>query len=340
MSPADGGTADPARPARPPAGPAGHASQRPALLDHRLIFVLGKGGVGRTTVTAALGLLAAQRGARVLVVELAGRSEIPRLLGAGAEVTGDATAELELQPGLFATTAEPTRALEEYLRAQLPLRLLADAIGTNRTVGYLTAATPGLRELLCAGKIWEFAQPVRRAGAAPYDLVIVDAPATGHGIALLAAPQTFAAAARSGPIERHAAKIAATFKDASRTALVAVTTAHETAVTELLELRATLHGELALDLTAIIANAVPPARFDASDAAAMRAARASSPQGAVRTAIDLALASFAASESARAELARLGAAGAPPQVELVCSGAGDLSAAEIAALAVALEVAV
>ncbi len=90
--------------------------------------------------------------------------------------------------------------MEEYLLDQLPVRPLAERLASSRTFGYLAAATPGLSELLAMGKVWELAQPQRRTpGSEPYDLVIVDAHATGHGVALLQAPRTFAAAASVGP---------------------------------------------------------------------------------------------------------------------------------------------
>ena len=88
--------------------------------------------------------------------------------------------------------------MEEYLADQLPVRALADLLVSSRAFTYLAAATPGMRELLTAGKVWELAQDRRRTpGAQPYDLVVVDAPATGHGVAVLAAPRTFAGVSTS-----------------------------------------------------------------------------------------------------------------------------------------------
>jgi len=108
---------------------------------------------------------------------------------------------------------EPEQAFEEYLRDQLP-GPLAQLLITSRSVGVLVAATPGLRELLSIGKVWELAQTARRTpGARPFDLVILDAPATGHGVAILQAPATFAGAARGGPIAYQAATIDALLRD-------------------------------------------------------------------------------------------------------------------------------
>ena len=161
-------------------------------------------------------------------------------------------------------------ALEEYLRDQLPGRMLGELIGTSGAFGYVAAATPGLRELLTIGKIWELAQDQRRPeGALPYDVVIVDAPATGHGLALLQAPRTFAAAAQVGPIARQGELIAQTLaRPHARPRWRRVATPDRAAVDELLDLRA----ELADGLDAVLVNAVMRQRFDAQDATALRGA--------------------------------------------------------------------
>src|SRR5271165_5796411 len=124
------------------------------LLDRRLVFLLGKGGVGRSTLAAAFGLLAARQGRRAIVVEVSGRGDVPRLFGQRAA----SGVESELAPGVWTLDVDPRQALEEYLHDQLPLRMLADLIGSSTTFGIVAAATPGLREMLTIGKIWELAQ--------------------------------------------------------------------------------------------------------------------------------------------------------------------------------------
>jgi anion-transporting ArsA/GET3 family ATPase len=269
------------------------------LLDRRLVFLLGKGGVGRSTLAAALGLLAARRGRRAIVVEVSGRGDVPRLFAA-APASG---IERELEPGLWTLDVDPRQALEEYLRDQLPLRVLADMIGSSTTFGIVAAATPGLREMLTIGKIWELAQPQRRVrGAEPYDLVVVDAPATGHGLALLEAPRTFASAAAVGPIARQGRRIAATLRDRTLTALVAVATPERAAVDELVDLRTALGGELDAEL----ANALAPARFSTQDAEALRTANAAPLlEVAVRAALAVALEAESLARAQRAQVARL-----------------------------------
>ena len=301
------------------ANPTEHAGR--GLLDRRLVFLLGKGGVGRSTLAAALGLLAARRGRRAIVVEVSGRGDVPRLFAR----TGEPGVETELAPGLWTLDVDPRQALEEYLRDQLPRRVIADAIGSSATFGYVAAATPGLRELLTIGKIWELAQPQRRTRTAQtYDVVVVDAPATGHGLALLEAPRTFANAAQVGPIARQARRIAVTLRDRSMTALVAVATPEQAAVDELLELRTALGR-----LDAVLANAVAPARFSATDATALREAHARAGLApATRHALTVAIAAEAQARAEQLQLARLG-----PRVELPFVTASQLSVTELEALA-------
>ncbi len=251
------------------------------------MFVTGKGGVGKSTVSAALGVLAARRGRRTIVAELARRDDVSRVLGptdGAATASGSVFAEVELPlPGagtgrLHAISVDPELAMEEYLIDQLPVRSLAERLASSRTFGYLAAATPGLSELLAMGKVWELAQPTRRTpGTEPYDLVIVDAHATGHGVALLQAPRTFAAAASVGPIARQARIIAAMIDDPARSAIIAVTDASEAAVTETLELRDALAEGLGRELARVIINGVEPRRFSAADDALLAAAQDSTP---------------------------------------------------------------
>lgn len=301
------------------ANPTEHAGR--GLLDRRLVFLLGKGGVGRSTLAAALGLLAARRGRRAIVVEVSGRGDVPRLFAR----TGEPGVETELAPGLWTLDVDPRQALEEYLRDQLPLRVIADAIGSSATFGYVAAATPGLRELLTIGKIWELAQPQRRTRTAqPYDVVVVDAPATGHGLALLEAPRTFANAAQVGPIARQARRIAVTLRDRSVTALVAVATPEQAAVDELLELRSALGR-----LDAVLANAVAANRFSAADATALRAADARAELApATHHALAVALAAESQVRAEQLQLARLG-----PRLELPFVIAPQLGVSDLEALA-------
>lgn len=183
----------------------------------------------------------------------------------------DPFVEHEITPGLFHVSIDPQHAMEEYLVDQLPVRALAGVLTQSRVFTYLAAATPGMRELLTIGKVWELANGVRRTpGAEAYDLVVLDAPATGHGLALLQAPRTFADAARVGPIARQGSTIHAMLVDPTRTGVIAVATPEELPVTEVLSLRDGLRDQAGLELEAVVVNAMAPARFSAAEAEALR----------------------------------------------------------------------
>jgi len=287
------------------------------LLGKRLVFVTGKGGVGKTAVAAALGTAAARAGRRTIVAEVARRDDVSRALA--GEAAG--WREVELAPGLFALSVDPQKAMEEYLADQLA-GPLAQLLVASRVFGYLAAATPGMRELLTVGKLWELAQDDRRTpGAEPYDLVVVDAPATGHGLALLDAPRTFADVAAAGPVARQAGRIDATLTDTATTGVVAVATPEEMPVNEALLLRERLGDRLDL----VVANAVRPERFTGAEAGRLRAVDG----GAARVAA-VALADHERATAQRAQLSRLA-----PDVELPYAPAAD-GGADLPALAAAL----
>jgi anion-transporting ArsA/GET3 family ATPase len=268
------------------------------LLSKPLVVVTGKGGVGKSTVAAALGMAAAARGLRTIVAEVSARDDVSRALA--TEATSSATfVERDLGDGLHHISIDPESALEEYVKDQLP-RGVSDVLASSRMFAYLVAATPGLRELLTVGKVWELAQPDRRTpGAHPYDLVILDAPATGHGVAVLTAPGTFAGAARMGPVARQGGKIHAMLTDPERTAIVAVATAEEMPINETLTLRDALADEpLRQRLAAVVVNGVMPNRFRGAELTVLEAAPPSRAVRAART-------EAARARAHRSQLARL-----------------------------------
>jgi anion-transporting ArsA/GET3 family ATPase len=228
------------------------------LSDKRMLFVTGKGGVGKSTVAAALGLAAARRGLRTIVAELTGQDRVADAFGR-TDGAGHAH-ELRLADNLFTISIDPQHALDDYLR--LKAGALAGVLSGSRTFHAFLSATPGMRELLTLGKAWELAQPERRAaGAEPYDLVVIDAPATGHGIAALRTPRTFAEIARVGPIAGQGRTLDASFTDPAQTAVIAVALAEEMPVNETLVLRRRLRDELGIELALAIVNALVPDRL-------------------------------------------------------------------------------
>jgi anion-transporting ArsA/GET3 family ATPase len=269
------------------------------LLEHRLIFVTGKGGVGKSTVAIALGLVAARRGRRTIIAELQGQERVQSAFAHH----GERFKEVELVPGLSTISIDPQHAMEEYLRVKTGP--LGHALGSSKLFGAFAMATPGLRELLSLGKVWELTQPQRRThGAAPYDVVVVDAPATGHGVGMLRTPKTFADIAVVGPIAHQGRAIADTIADHSFTAVVAVSTAEEMPVNETLSLRDAL-GSDQLALDAVIVNAIYPARFTQGDIACLKRALDDAPSQLAREALRAALSAHARGETQRGQLARL-----------------------------------
>jgi anion-transporting ArsA/GET3 family ATPase len=238
----------------------------PALLDKRLVVVTGKGGVGKTTVAAALGLLAARQGRRTVVCEVTQQERLAGLFGARDVGHG----EVELAPGLFSVSVQPERAMHEWLRHQLKSGALAGLLGHSRLFGYLTAAAPGVTELVTVGKVWDLAQVERRTGGSAFDLVIMDAPATGHALALLRAPRTYANIARVGPIARQAGSIDAFLRDSSATGVLSVALPEEMPVNETVDLEQRLADDLGMAVGQVVANGVLPARFTAADVRRLR----------------------------------------------------------------------
>jgi anion-transporting ArsA/GET3 family ATPase len=157
---------------------------------------------------------------------------------------------------------------------------------SSRIFTYLAAAAPGMRELLTIGKVWDLAQlDQRRTGDTPYDLVVLDAPASGHGLGMLRTPRTFRDVARVGPISRQAGRIDAFLSDPELTGVVAVAAPEEMPVNETIDFIAALEEEMAMTPDAVVVNGVYPERFRDSEMAAIEAASAAGAHPALRAAI-------------------------------------------------------
>jgi anion-transporting ArsA/GET3 family ATPase len=240
---------------------------RTNILQKRLIFVTGKGGVGKSTVAAALGVAAAREGKRAIVCEVAQQERMSRLF----ERQGVGYHETEIAPNLFAFSIDPQRALEEYLLMQIKVKPVYDLMFKNRVFTYFAAATPGLRELVTIGKVWELAQLDRRVKrGSKYDIVIVDAPATGHGLGILRTPKTFGDIARVGPVKRQADAIYNFVTDPKLTSVCAVAWPEEMPVNETLDLQRNLKADLGLKLDRIFMNGIYPELFTDQEAATLR----------------------------------------------------------------------
>ena len=232
------------------------------LLDRELIFITGKGGVGKTTMAAAIGLAAAASGRRVIVAEVGDQSRLPAIFGRPPAPGG---AEVMLENGLSSITIDPDRALLEWLQS-VGGRVSGRILASSGTFQYFAAAAPGAQELVSMVKIWQLTRGARDRRAR-HDLVVVDAPATGHALGMLSSPQTFGAIARVGPIAGQTKQVREMLADPARTAYVAVALGTEMAVTEALEVQEGLTRQLERSLTAVIVNGLMPRRFSSAEMA-------------------------------------------------------------------------
>jgi anion-transporting ArsA/GET3 family ATPase len=229
------------------------ARERPTLLRRRLLIVTGKGGTGKTTASAALARAAAARGLRVLVAEVGRDSHVPRLLDPHAPPVG--YEERTVAPGIAVIRIDPFAALDEYLGLQLRVPGLVSRVVRNRAFHQLMDASPGWRELITLGKVWHLEQQSER-GRPRYDLIVVDAPATGHGVTFLDVPRVVASAVRTGPLRHHTQQVEALIADASRTLLLPVTLAEELPARETASLVQRVRDGISISLDRVIVNGV------------------------------------------------------------------------------------
>jgi len=204
------------------------------LFRRRVLFVVGKGGVGKSSVAAALGLAAVGRGRRVLLVQMEATDRISQLFSVGEGTEGEPR---ELCQGLFLMGVEGMAALSEYLGLVIRIRRVLNMVVDSRLYRYFVAAAPGLKELMAVGKVW-YEQERRNPGGEgmAWDLIIVDSPATGHSLQYLRMPQVAQETFGPGLVRREARKVADLLVDPKRTAVCLVTTAEEMPVSETVEM--------------------------------------------------------------------------------------------------------
>ena len=271
------------------------------LLDKRLVIVTGKGGVGKSTVALALGLASAQRGRKTIVCEVSAQERLSRAFHR-ADVGFH---EVEMAENLWAISIDPDESMREYVLLQLKVRAMRDLLFRSKIFNYLAAATPGLRELVTIGKIWELALDDRKVKKGRrYDTVIVDAPATGHGVGFLQTPRTFANVARVGPIASQAETLDRFITDHRRTGVAIVALPEEMPVNETANLERDLNEEVGVAVDRIYLNGLYPERFSADEEQTMEGAFDTA-EGASRTALRAALSQRRRSVAQREQLARL-----------------------------------
>jgi anion-transporting ArsA/GET3 family ATPase len=220
-----------------------------AILNRRLLIISGKGGVGKTTIAAALGAMAARHDLRVLVAEIEGKNALSSLLAA-PPLTSEPR---ELRPGLWAMHVSPEEALSEYFEVQFHAKRVVKPLVTSQLVYYVTHAAPGLRDILMLGKIW---YQVARKGE--FDLAILDTPAAGHAVSMLRSPEGFLEAVPVGTLAGHARRVSDWLHDPEQVAVHLVSLAEETPVKETLETTRLLEERVHMNVDRVHLNMLYP----------------------------------------------------------------------------------
>jgi anion-transporting ArsA/GET3 family ATPase len=270
-----------------------------SILDKRLVWITGKGGVGKSTVAAALGMAGARRGKRTVVCEVGAQDRLSRLFRA----EGVSGGETPLADELWATSIDPQAALREWLATQVG-GTLARVLNSASAFQYFVAAAPGAKELVTVTKVWELGQTSRwNRSARGYDLVVVDAPASGHGVSMLRTPKTFADIARVGPIHKQADAVWSWLRDRRRTGYLAFALPEEMPVSETIELDRSLAEQVGRRLDVVVVNGLYPRRFKGAE---LERIRESDANGRSRATIAALRAAGVEAERHRAQQGELG----------------------------------
>ena len=204
----------------------------PALLDRRLVVVTGKGGTGKSTMSAAVALAAARRGKRVLVCEVVAKERVADFFGkpaSGPQIR-------ELVPNLYSVHVRPREAMREYALMTLKYETLYKLAFENPAARYFLAAAPSLAEIVMLGKVWGHATQEVERGRTRWDLVVLDAPATGHGLTFLTVPETFLRLVNEGPLARDMRSMMSLLADPAKCSICIVTLPEEMPANEAIEL--------------------------------------------------------------------------------------------------------
>lgn len=220
------------------------------LKDKRLVLVSGKGGVGKTTVSVALAMWYARQNKRVLIVEMGSTERVAPLFG----LKKIGHHETELAPHIFGINLNPRTCFEEYVALQVPIKKLVHFFLGNAFVTRFLDAVPGLNELLLIGKIYDLERQGEKGTPTGFDVIVVDAPATGHGISTFEVPIVVTNAVRGGPMQTQASRVLELLRDKTKTAICPVALPEEMPVVETVEFIEAVNKRLKMPLGPVFLN--------------------------------------------------------------------------------------
>lgn len=231
------------------------------LFDRQLLFVTGKGGVGKSTAAAALSIIGAEAGKRTLLVEIDAKGHVAELFA----VPAFGAQPEEIQPNLYGLTIDTELALREYLKLNMKIPMMG-RIGTlARIFDFVATAAPGVKEILTIGKIsWEAGLEGRESSE--WDLIVVDATATGHIVGQLNAHRSIREMVSVGVIREQTEEMAELLEDPERTGVVLVATPEEMPVSETIDLYGRFTELTNVDIAAVLVNRVLPELFTKAEA--------------------------------------------------------------------------
>lgn len=303
------------------------------LRDLRFVIVVGKGGVGKSSVSAALALSLARQGRRVLVAMCNAKERLSYLM----QVEPIGPQIRTIAPNIDAVNMEPDAALQEYAMMVLKVRALYTLIFDNRLVSAFLRGTPGIAAWAMLGKAQYHAFEKNRDGTQRYDTVIVDAPATGHGLELLRVPKVILDVVPPGLLRREAERAWGLFTDPTQAGVLLVTLPEEMPVNETIELHQALRDELKLPVCGLVVNMLLPHLFDAAQGEALAALEARiDPASALKPLVDLGHARHAREQAQEQSIERLTQEIRAPRYMLPTIFTPDFRLAEIEKLAVLL----
>jgi anion-transporting ArsA/GET3 family ATPase len=232
------------------------------LISHRLVFVMGKGGTGKTTLATTFAFIAEMAGKRVLLVETEEGEAVAGLFGKND--LGETP--VSVSQGISIAKILPKAEMEAYTKYHVKSGFIARYITNSRLFDYLSGATPGLREIMSLGRLWRWETAKDQSGEPVYDIIIVDSPATGHALNLLRLPKTLIEMIRVGPIVSQVKILHTLLKDETRTAFALVSLPEELPINESVELIATARDDIGMPIQMFFLNGIYPRDFSSAEA--------------------------------------------------------------------------